>query len=336
MLILHIGNFHILDRRGMHALSNIKHLVSRGLEAHGHYVVEFSDRDIARHLAPFRLGKNWGRKRMFRALIDVTRTYKPDMIWIGMGDLLSREVLAGLKRLCPSAPIILYNTDQRTSPFPHIVEKAAEIDWLFLTGGGEILRTYHRHGIRNAAFLPNMVDTSLGATEDPAWESNILFTGSEHGEPDRAALIRHLIAHTDIKVYRAFGQRTIMGRDYLQAVGNTKIGIDISAYPNVSKYLSDRVVHYLGCGTFALTRSVPSIETLFVPGKEIEVFTDKDECLDKIRYYLAYDGERQRIAKSGFEAVRLRFTPAQVVGDMLATIDGKVPERSWTEIYGPQ
>jgi glycosyl transferase family 1 len=50
------------------------------------------------------------------------------------------------------------------------------------------------------------------------------------------------------------------------------------------------------CGSFVLSEYAPGIERLFEIGREIDVFRDTDELVDKARYYLAHDGVREAMA----------------------------------------
>lgn len=43
------------------------------------------------------------------------------------------------------------------------------------------------------------------------------------------------------------------------------------------------------------------LDEFFVPGKECEVYDTEEELVDKIRYYLKHDGEREKIAQAGYE-----------------------------------
>ncbi len=60
-----------------------------------------------------------------------------------------------------------------------------------------------------------------------------------------------------------------------------------------------RLFETTGIGSFLLTDNLPGVEELFEPGKEIETYSDLDECIEKIRYYLLNEEEREKIAKAG-------------------------------------
>ena len=55
------------------------------------------------------------------------------------------------------------------------------------------------------------------------------------------------------------------------------------------------------CGGFLLCEYIPGIEDYFEIDKEIVCFRDIDEAMDKIRYYLSHETERQAIAQAGWE-----------------------------------
>ena len=40
------------------------------------------------------------------------------------------------------------------------------------------------------------------------------------------------------------------------------------------------------------------LEEFYEPGKELVVFGDLDDCVEKVRYYLRHESERARIARA--------------------------------------
>jgi spore maturation protein CgeB len=54
-------------------------------------------------------------------------------------------------------------------------------------------------------------------------------------------------------------------------------------------------------GGFYMVEYMEELEEFFGIGKEIVCYTDKDDLVDKIKYYLSHDDEREAIRKAGYE-----------------------------------
>ncbi|HYM59860.1 MAG TPA: glycosyltransferase [Thermoanaerobaculia bacterium] len=63
-----------------------------------------------------------------------------------------------------------------------------------------------------------------------------------------------------------------------------------------------------GAGGFLLTDPARDLERFYVPGKEIEIFRNSDELVEKIVYYLGHPEERDRIARAGHARTKLEHT----------------------------
>jgi len=90
--------------------------------------------------------------------------------------------------------------------------------------------------------------------------------------------------------------------DFVRAINQLKIHLNL----NVAKYGGDgllvgRVWETIGCGTFLLTQRKDFIEDFFKDGEHLILFDTPEECAEKIKYYLAHEKERERIAKAGYE-----------------------------------
>lgn len=62
-----------------------------------------------------------------------------------------------------------------------------------------------------------------------------------------------------------------------------------------------RLYEATGVGAFLITDEKDNLGELFEVGSEIESYRDSDELVDKVRYYLAHDDEREKIARAGQE-----------------------------------
>lgn len=65
-----------------------------------------------------------------------------------------------------------------------------------------------------------------------------------------------------------------------------------------------RVFDILGCGGFLLSNYQTELLDYFVPGEELDIYTCKEELLDKTAYYLQHEDQRREIAHTALEKVQ--------------------------------
>jgi spore maturation protein CgeB len=72
--------------------------------------------------------------------------------------------------------------------------------------------------------------------------------------------------------------------------------------------IKGRTFEVPGSGGFLLTERVPHIEDYFEIGKEIAVYSDVDELVEQVRYWLSHPDERAAVADAGYQRVRAEHT----------------------------
>lgn len=66
-----------------------------------------------------------------------------------------------------------------------------------------------------------------------------------------------------------------------------------------------------GCGGFLLTGRAENLEDYYQVGKEVVCYDTVEDLIDKIRYYLCHEGERETIAQSGYQRTLREHTYPQ-------------------------
>lgn len=69
-----------------------------------------------------------------------------------------------------------------------------------------------------------------------------------------------------------------------------------------------RVLDIMACGGFVLSNWQPELAEYFIEGEEVALFESKEECMEKIAYYLAHEDKRKEIAAAGRQKVKERFS----------------------------
>lgn len=67
------------------------------------------------------------------------------------------------------------------------------------------------------------------------------------------------------------------------------------------KQIKGRNFEVPGCGGFLLTNYADNLKDYYEIGKEIVVYEGTRDLIEKIRYYLEHDAEREEIARAGYE-----------------------------------
>ncbi len=60
-----------------------------------------------------------------------------------------------------------------------------------------------------------------------------------------------------------------------------------------------RLFEATGCGAMLITDEKKNLGEIFKVGKEIITYSDVDDLIEKLKYYLKNDKEREKIAKAG-------------------------------------
>lgn len=155
--------------------------------------------------------------------------------------------------------------------------------------------------------------------EDRAKTMDVSFVGAYAGRQDRIDGVEYLRKNgIDVKAFGYGAPGGQLSLDQMVAVFNrTKINLNFTGasagsrlnasnpIPVGAKQLKSRQVEAALCGSFALSEDAPGMDQTLAPGLEMALFTTREEMLEKIRYYLAHDEEREAVADRAYRrAVR--------------------------------
>ena len=98
--------------------------------------------------------------------------------------------------------------------------------------------------------------------------------------------------------------------DLIRIFNQSKISLNLSFTSKGDGILAikGRDFEAPGCGSLLLTKDTDEIAEYFVPGEEIITYKDANDATEKIKYYLADEDERERIAKRGYDRVMSEHT----------------------------
>jgi spore maturation protein CgeB len=181
------------------------------------------------------------------------------------------------------------------------------VDVSFQTQRGH-LEESRKSGVKKPIYVPSGVDLDFHqfVPPDNAFEGDVAFIGKGYFNT-RVDLIEAVDRKFALKVYGQRWEETAIKparneigvADFRRVCSSTKIILGIDKATELELYFSNRTWFVLGHGGFLLTRYINGLEQLFANHEHLVWFKDIEECCDLIRFYLAHDDLRKKIAGTG-------------------------------------
>ncbi len=267
------------------------------------------------------------KKKVDLQIAKLASHYQPDVVYISFAKFVDARTVEAIRKVCPQTVFIGGDGDPWPSLKQGRIETAKSLDFLIATNNGRFLEEYRAAGVKNCFFMPNMCDPDMDHPYQVGdeWKSDILWTGTTshsagNNDCSREDIIKAIEPLPNVRIYGCLGRPQIGGKDYLKAISGARLGVHVNAVNDVSMYHSDRVTHYLACGTCVLSKRVPDSEKLFKDKEHLAYFDTVDELKGLIDYYLAHDDERQKLASRGMGWVHQEYNSlktAQYILDLI-------------------
>ncbi|MGW8193180.1 MAG: glycosyltransferase family protein [Desulforhopalus sp.] len=321
MRILHVANFS--TRKYGADLYATDRKISAGLIRNGHFVYDFSYRDVCRNESLLRTTR-FGRNRVNKKLVLTCDRLRPDLLLLGHSELIDGSTLAEIRKKYPAIKIGLWYVDPlfHRHNTVHLFARLDYLDVIFTTTGGAYLKEFCTPTTR-AAFIPNVLDPAMEckkAFANNCYENDFIFCGRDSNDSERQEFIKKLYHETAKHLRASFrgclGEPLITGCDYLDFLGQSKMALNISRRNDVTLYSSDRLVQLVGNGLLTFCPKVPSLELLF-SGDELVYYHSFDDLLEKILYFHHNDKECRTIAQKGWNRAHSCYSVDRVTRYMI-------------------
>ena len=308
--ILHITNFN--ERHNGRLFYNTGKRINNGLIRLGHSVLEFSDRDIVSYYRS--LNDIKGQKKLNFKLLEVISNYVPDLIILGHADLIKKETLQFIKKNYPNIKMSQWFLDRMDDKWVNnkkrFMDKFEIMDFNFCTSDPYSLNFNKNDRV---CFMPNPVDESFETLENyknKYFNSDVFFAMS-HGVhrgvlkkgkfDDREIFINNLIKKTPNIRFDLYGfknKQPIWADDYLLAISQSKIGLNLSQGNPTKYYSSDRFSQLIGNGLLVMVDQKTMMKNFFESDEIIE-YKNINDLSEKIIKYNSDHKLRNKIARKG-------------------------------------
>lgn len=325
--LLFVGNF--LIRHWGNGRTGIDLRLVAGALRNGWQVYTFSERDIARFLAPLGFMRNIGARMMNARLVKTARNWKPDVVFMSHCDYVANETLDRIHAAVPGVKIVHINCDPVETAHcrAQIARRMDSCDAVFVTTAGEVLKTWKT--ARNVVgFFPNPSDPSYEVEDNAAktdFAYDLFFAGRPALADARRALLDALVPRLDPSVRLGLfgmGRPLVVGRAYEEALAASKMGLSINRFENWKWYASDRLTHLMGNGVLAFQFDGNQMQDFF-SDRETVYFHTPGELAEKIAFYQAHDDARRAVAAAGRAKYHALFDARRVVRYLVEAARGE-------------
>lgn len=255
-------------------------------------------------------------------LLATCRELRPDVVWVDKGDWVWPTTL---KKLRDQGSFLVSHVTDALWPLSsrlgwkrrYLRRNATHYDVFLTTNDVD----YER--LRSDKVRPLFTDLGYDAERfDPTplppalaekWDHGLVFVGHREDHTEAGALAL-LDAGLPVHVFgpapwfrsrnrERFGGRLqppLSKEDYVHALKGARIGLCWVSRLNYNQ-TSARSFETAACGTFLLAMRTRQHLECFEEGREAEFFDGHEELVEKARYYLEHDAEREEIARRGRE-----------------------------------
>ena len=325
--ILHVTNFN--ERHNGRLFYNTGKRINNGLIRLGHSVLEFSDRDIVSY---YRSLKDLnGSKRLNSKLIDVISNYVPNIIILGHADLIKLETLKFIKKNYPQIRIVQWFLDRMDSKWKvnrkRFLDKIGIMDSSFCTTDPNSLNLPKNSKIY---FMPNPVDESFERLHNYKYSNfnNDIFFAMSHGVhrgvlksgkfDQRENFINKVMKKSPnirFDLYGMNNRQPIWADNFINAISQCKIGLNLSQGHAAKYYSSDRFAQLIGNGLLVMIDQKTKFGDFF-NDDELVLYKNTKDLAKKIEKYSNNDKLRKKIAKKGRDKY-FKYFNSTVVADFI-------------------
>lgn len=303
MRIVHVANF-TYNRYG-DSFYNSDRKISAGWVRNGHFVYEYSLRDMARMGTIWR-SKRFGAARAGADLLKICEQIEPDLLLLGHAQILSPDVLRQVRKRWPATRIALWYVDPLFYPdkLAYMAEFAPWLDAIFATTGGEWLERIPAPAVWRG-YMPNPVDRSVESLENfrrREFATELVFCGTVGDDVERARFMTSMaerLADLPLGLHGLLGHPGVNGMNYLRVLEGARMGLNHSRRNDVTLYSSDRIAQLTGNGLLTLSPRVPGFEQLY-RDDEVVWFDSLDELVDQVRHFAAHPDHAAQVAEAGW------------------------------------
>lgn len=256
-----------------------------------------------------------------KELIEKCKGLKPELIFIYRGTHIRPQTVKSITKL--GIRVFSYNNDDPFSKVP------SEFYWRHYTKSTKLcnhnfvyreknLKEFRTLGIHNSSLLRSYyIESHNYPIKEIKIEYDVVFIG--HFEDDGRDEALLALINTGVKVnifggelwknsklYNNLKYNITLGHfdleEYNRLLNKTKIALVFLSKHNHDTY-TRRCFEIPAAQVMMVSEYTNDLNSMFEDEKEVVFFHDKEQLIEKVKYYLVNDKERDSIAKNGYKRV---------------------------------
>jgi spore maturation protein CgeB len=258
------------------------------------------------------------REPLNDALRARARSFRPNLIIVMMGFNIAPHTLAALKEET-GALIVNYATDDPFNPRIRTSDLIGSVPYydVYASTKRAIMSDLNKAGARDVRYIRfgykssvHFFDPPVTSTEQRRFGADVAFVGE--GDADRVPFFGSLIRaipSLNLALYgglwdrhaslRGYFRGSVYGREFRMALAGARIVVNLLRRDNRDDHVF-RTFEAPACGAFVLHERTDTHMDIFAEGREAVFFESTEELIDKVKYYLLHDTERERIRQAGY------------------------------------
>lgn len=249
---------------------------------------------------------------------DLTKLGKYDLhIWVDWGEDGLGSVMPYKPIYPPGHPLVYWASDTHLG-YDYRLECAKQAEYPF-AAQIEAIKDFKKDGVKNPVLLPHAFEPEAYPRITVASKDyDVCFVGHINSE-NRINALEALFKEFPNFYY---GQRRF--EEASEKFAKSKVCFNIS----MKNELNMRVFEVMGSGNFLLTDDIPMIHNYFKDGVHCVMYKDEKDMIEKARYYIEHDEEREKIAEAGYNEVIKNHTIDKRLDLILETVGIKLEKET--------
>lgn len=280
----------------------------------------------------FSLLKRINNKRWNERLISLCQKVKPDILFTTKGVIIYPETLVEIRAMGVKTVNWFFENIDPPNYKGWFLKTHQYYDYFF--NYDPMIAEKFKSFSTNLRYLPVAVDPdfykvgSLTEREKELFSCDVCFVGALYPERERLlAEVKKMGINLKIFGWEGWSKSSLAGnyhghlsiKGIAKAYSLAKISLNSNLQPQ-NGGVNLKTFEIPAAGGFQISDSQPDLKNLFELGKEVEVYENTGELLNKIRFYLSNEDKRNQIALAGYRRVLKGHTLNQRVKKILEVV----------------